>query len=100
VRESVQPGVTGAFYDRNDPDALVETVLAFDTLAVDPAACRAAAERFSVPRFQTRLGAIVADAVSDERPPRTGERPVLASGLLKGARRASRRGEPERSGAR
>jgi glycosyltransferase involved in cell wall biosynthesis len=100
VRESVEPGVTGAFYERNDPAALAETVLAFDALAVDPAACRAAAERFSVPSFQTRLAAIVADAVSDDRPPRPGERPVLASGLLHGARRVSRRNEPTRPAGR
>src|SRR3954462_2084124 len=61
VRESVEPGVTGAFYERNDSAALAETVRAFDPLAVDPAACRAAAERFAVPRFQSRLAAIVAD---------------------------------------
>ena len=96
VRESVQPGVTGVFYERNDPAALAETVLGFDALSVDPAACRAAAERFSVQRFQTRLATIVADAVSDERPPRPGERPVLAAGLLNGGRRSSRRGEPAR----
>jgi glycosyltransferase involved in cell wall biosynthesis len=101
VRESVQPGVTGAFYERNDPAALAETVLSFDTLAVDAAACRAAAERFSVPRFQQRLAAIVADAVSDERPPRPDEqRPVLAAGLLHGGRRASRRNEPARPTSR
>ena len=101
VRESVQPGVTGAFYERNEPAALAETVLAFDALAVDPGACRAAAERFSVPRFQNRLAAIVADAVSDERPPRPGEqRPVLAAGLLHGARRSSRRNEPTRPASR
>jgi glycosyltransferase involved in cell wall biosynthesis len=101
VRESVEPGVTGAFYERNDPAALAETVLAFDTLAVDSAACRAAAEHFSVPRFQHRLAAIVADAVSDERPPRPGEqRPVLAAGLLHGARRSSRRNEPTRAAGR
>jgi glycosyltransferase involved in cell wall biosynthesis len=94
VRESVEPGVTGAFYQRNDPAALAETVLAFDALAVDPAACRAAAELFSVPRFQSRLAASVADAVSGERPPRPGERPVLTAGLLHGGRRAGRRGEP------
>src|SRR5215211_6229183 len=46
VRESVQDGVTGAFYERNAPDALAATVLAFDALAIDPADCRAAAERF------------------------------------------------------
>jgi glycosyltransferase involved in cell wall biosynthesis len=96
VRESVQPGVTGAFYVRNDPAALAETVLGFDALAVDSAACRAAAERFSVPHFQSRLAAIVADAVSDERLPRPGERPVLAAGLLQGGRRSSRRHEPAR----
>jgi glycosyltransferase involved in cell wall biosynthesis len=100
VRESVQSGVTGAFYERNDPAALAETVLGFDALAVDPAACRAAAERFSVPRFQSRLAAIVADAVSDERPPRPGERPVLAAGLLNGGRRSSRRYEPARPAGR
>jgi hypothetical protein len=92
----VQPGVTGAFYERNEPAALAETVLGFDALAVDAAACRAAAERFSVPRFQSRLASIVADAVSDERPPRPGDRPVLAAGLLQGTRRASRRTEPAR----
>ena len=88
VRESVQVGVTGAFYERDDPDALAATVLGFDALAVDPAACRAAAERFSVPRFQNRLAAIVDEATSDERPPRPGERSVLQAGLLHGARRA------------
>ena len=96
VRESVQPGVTGAFYDHNDPAALAATVLAFDALAVSAGACRADAERFGVRRFQSRLQEIVADAVSDERPPRPGERPVLAAGLLQGARRAGRRGEPSR----
>jgi glycosyltransferase involved in cell wall biosynthesis len=99
VRESVQPGVTGAFYERNDPAALAETVLGFDTLVVDSAACRSAAERFSVDRFQTRLSSIVADAVSDERPPRPGERSVLAAGLLQG-RRSSRRNEPSRAAGR
>ena len=87
MRESVEPGVTGVFYERNDPEALAEAVLAFDTTAVDPAVCRAAAERFSVPRFQDRLAAIVAEATSDERPPRPGERSRLQSGLLHGARR-------------
>jgi glycosyltransferase involved in cell wall biosynthesis len=87
VRESVEPGVTGVFYEHNDPEALAEAVLAFDPMAVDPAVCRAAAERFSVPRFQDRLAAIVAEATSDERPPRPGERSRLQAGLLHGARR-------------
>jgi glycosyltransferase involved in cell wall biosynthesis len=96
VRESVQPGVTGAFYEHNDAASLAENVLAFDPLAIDPAACRAAAERFSVGRFQDRLASIVEEATSDERPPRPGERSVLQAGLLHGARRSSRRNEPTR----
>ena len=91
VLESVQEGVTGAFYEANDASALAGTVLAFDALAVDPAACRAAAERFSVLRFQHRLAAIVDEATSDERPPRPGDRSVLQAGLLHGARRSTRR---------
>ncbi len=100
VRESVTPGLTGAFYERNDAAALAETVRAFDALAIDPAACRAAAERFSVQRFQNRLATIVADAMGDERPPRPGERSVLQAGLLHGARRSSRRNEPTRPAGR
>jgi glycosyltransferase involved in cell wall biosynthesis len=94
VRESVRPGVTGVFYDRPDAPSLAEAVLALDDLAIDPAACRAAAEQFSVRRFQDRLAAIVAEATSAERPPRPGERSVLQAGLLHGARRSGRRSEP------
>ena len=90
VRESVREGETGAFYERNEPDALAETVLRFDALAVDPAACRASADRFSVQRFQARLSAIVDEATADERPPRPDERSKLQAGLLNGARRATR----------
>jgi glycosyltransferase involved in cell wall biosynthesis len=96
VRESVQAGVTGAFYERSDPGALAEAVLGFDAMAVDPAACRAAAERFSVQGFQHRLAAIVDDATSGERPPRSGDRSVLQAGLLHGTRRSSRRNVPTR----
>jgi glycosyltransferase involved in cell wall biosynthesis len=89
VPESVRDGVTGAFYERSDPDSLADTLLRFDALAVDPAACRAAAERFSVQRFQERLASIVAEATSDERPPRPEERSKLQAGLLNGARRGA-----------
>jgi glycosyltransferase involved in cell wall biosynthesis len=87
VRESVQPGVTGAFYEWNDPDALAATVLSFDALGIDPADCRAAAERFSVQRFQRRLAGIVDEATSGDRPPRPEERSRLQAGLLHGTRR-------------
>ena len=99
VTESVTEGLTGTFFEPNDPDALAEAVDRFDPLSIDPAVCVAAAERFSVPRFQRSLAAIVAEAVADERPPRPGERPVLSSGLLQG-RRPSRRNEPSRPARR
>src|SRR5215217_1202384 len=76
VRESVEPGVTGVFYERNDPAALAETVLAFDALAVDPAACRAVAERFGAERFRSELARIVDAAIAGERQARDGDRGV------------------------
>ncbi|HWK27105.1 MAG TPA: glycosyltransferase [Solirubrobacter sp.] len=81
VLETVTEGVTGAFYDEG---ALVDVLRAFDPLAVDPAACVAAAQRFSVDAFQARLRRIVAKTTSSPRVP---ER--LGSGLL--PRRLSRR---------
>jgi glycosyltransferase involved in cell wall biosynthesis len=74
VRESVVEGVTGTFYEPCEPTALAAAVRAFDPLAIDRRACRAAAERFGAERFQEQLKRIVADAVRDERPPRPGER--------------------------
>ena len=94
VRESVQPGVTGAFYERNDPEALAEAVLAFDAMAVDPAACRAAAERFSVPRFQDRAGGDRRRGDLRRAPAAPRRALRLRAGLLHGARRSSRRNEP------
>jgi glycosyltransferase involved in cell wall biosynthesis len=92
VRESVSEGVTGTFFTPCDPGALAAAVRAFDPLAVDPRACRVAAERFGAERFREALQRIVADAVRDERPPRPGER--AASRGLAGvpSRRHARRG--------
>ena len=64
VLESVTEGVTGTFYGANDPGALAEAVAAFDDAAIDPAVCRAAAERFGADRFRTRLRALVEEAVA------------------------------------
>jgi glycosyltransferase involved in cell wall biosynthesis len=91
VLESVRAGETGAYYDHDDPEALAEAVEAFDPMAVDPAACVAAAQRFGTARFQSELRAIVAEAVMAERQPRPGERPAVATGLLprRGPRRAA-----------
>jgi len=85
--ETVDEGRTGAFYDdADDPRSLAAAVRAFDPLAVDPSVCVAAAQRFSVERFQQRLRAIVADATT--RSPRAQDRPI--GGLI--ARRSARRG--------
>jgi glycosyltransferase involved in cell wall biosynthesis len=90
VRESVRAGETGAYYERDDPDALADVVAAFDPLSVDPAACVEAAQRFGTARFQEALRRIVAEAVAAERQPRPGDRPTVVTGLL--PRRTTRRG--------
>jgi glycosyltransferase involved in cell wall biosynthesis len=75
VRESVVEGETGTFFERSEPAALAEAVRRFDPLAVDPRACRAAAERFGAKRFRERLRRIVAETTQGERLRRPGERP-------------------------
>jgi glycosyltransferase involved in cell wall biosynthesis len=80
VLESVQAGRTGVYYPYSTPEALGETVAAFDPEAIDPQVCREAAERFGTQRFQAALRGIVAEAVAAERAPRPGER--RSGGLL------------------
>ncbi len=82
VLESVVEGETGAYYPESSPESLAAVVEAFDPMAVDPAACVAAAERFGTERFQASLRAIVAEAVLAERPPRPDGR-AAAGGLLR-----------------
>jgi glycosyltransferase involved in cell wall biosynthesis len=89
VRESVREGVTGAYYQRDDPEALAGAVLAFDPLAIDPAACVETARQFGSDRFRDQLRRIVDRAVEAERAPRPGERPAVVTGLL--PRRTTRR---------
>jgi glycosyltransferase involved in cell wall biosynthesis len=74
VRESVTEGVTGTFFGPCHPDALAAAVRGFDTFAVDPRACVAAAERFGAGRFRAQLKQLVAEAGHAERPPRAGDR--------------------------
>jgi glycosyltransferase involved in cell wall biosynthesis len=89
VLESVREGVTGTYYHRGDAAALAEAVAGFEPMAIDPAACVAAAQRFGTARFQAALRRIVADAVASERAPRPGDRPAVVTGLL--SRRTARR---------
>jgi glycosyltransferase involved in cell wall biosynthesis len=88
VLESVVEGETGAYYATNSPDALAEVVARFDPLAIAPAACVAAAQRFGTRRFQGVMRGIVEEAVAAERAPRPDERPAVV-GLL--PRRTARR---------
>ncbi len=53
--DTVIPGETGIFFHEATPESLAEAVLAFDADAVDPLACRANAERFSVDRFRRAI---------------------------------------------
>ena len=92
VRESVVEGETGTFFGPCDPAALADAVRGFDALAVDPAACRAAAERFGAERFRDSLRRIVAEAVRDERPSRPGERAATRGLAGVPSRRHVRRG--------
>jgi glycosyltransferase involved in cell wall biosynthesis len=96
VRESVVEGETGTFFELSDPDALAEAVRRFDPLAIDPRACRAAAERFGAARFRDELRRIVDETVRDERAPRPGER-AGSRGLARVSRR--RGGETTRRGS-
>ena len=97
VLESVIDGVTGTFYDRNEPDALAAAVAGFDAGAVDPADCVASARRFGTERFKAELAAVVDGAREDARAPRPEERPAPAGLLPLHGRRAGRRGEPART---
>jgi glycosyltransferase involved in cell wall biosynthesis len=81
VLESVVAGQNGVYYPYSTPEALAAAVGAFDPGTIDPATCRATAERFGTQRFQAALRGIVAEAVATERAPRPEERRT-AAGLL------------------
>ncbi len=53
--DTVIPGETGEFFDRQTPDLLREAIEHFNVHAYDPAACRRQAERFSREAFRLRL---------------------------------------------
>lgn len=62
--ETVVEGVTGTFWN-GGPDQLADAVRAFDTGAVDPAACVANARRFDRQAFRDRLYAEVEEAIAN-----------------------------------
>ncbi len=61
--ETVASGATGAFFDRQTPDALEEAVRSFDWQSVDPQRIRAHAETFDVSVFKRKI----ADFVEEKR---------------------------------
>ena len=79
VRETVVEGETGVFFESDEPDALAAAVEAFDPLAVNPAACRANAERFDIAHFRHGVRAVVDEACAS---PRAERRRRPARGLV------------------
>jgi glycosyltransferase involved in cell wall biosynthesis len=61
VLETVVDGVTGLFFDRQEPESLIEAIEEFERRLTtwNPARCRAQAERFSPERFRTELQAFL-----------------------------------------
>jgi len=63
VVDSVIPGVTGLFFDRQTPEALCEAVRRFELVEFDERAIRHHAERFSARAFRAGFGALVDQAM-------------------------------------
>ena len=55
VTETVIPGVTGLFFDRQDWESLVDVLLSFDTHTWDSALIQAHASKFSANRFKEQI---------------------------------------------
>lgn len=64
--DSVIEGETGIFFREPTPESLVAAVLGFDAGAVDPRACRANAERFSVVRFRDEILAALQSLTTEQ----------------------------------
>jgi glycosyltransferase involved in cell wall biosynthesis len=83
VRETVQDGLTGTFFDAPDPAALAAAVAGFDALGVDPAACTTNAARFDSAHFEHGMRTIVDAALAGERAPREARRRRGPRGLTR-----------------
>src|SRR3954447_18759779 len=57
--ETVRAGATGEFFDRPTPEAIRAAVHGFEPDSYDPAAIRAHAENWALPRFQAQIREIV-----------------------------------------
>jgi glycosyltransferase involved in cell wall biosynthesis len=65
--ETVIPGVTGALFHTQSWNAVFEAVTQFDPSAWNPEAIRAAATRFDVSVFETRMKELVSQKVADAK---------------------------------
>jgi glycosyltransferase involved in cell wall biosynthesis len=62
ARDIVTPPDTGLFFDAQTPEAIIAAVERFEALAIDPATCRAQAERFSRTAFRAAMRRVVEEA--------------------------------------
>lgn len=65
--EIVRDGVEGVLVADDGPEAIAAAVLRVEQGRFEPAALRASAERFALPRFRERISAIVAEAAERGR---------------------------------
>jgi len=61
------PAPTGVFFEEQSAAGIAAAVRAFEAMAIDPAACRAQAERFGVQQFRASFADFVKAAVPGKR---------------------------------
>ncbi len=59
IRETVQDGKTGLFYDEQSPKSLIEALKKFEGMEFEPETCRQRAEEFSKEQFNRQFHAFV-----------------------------------------
>jgi glycosyltransferase involved in cell wall biosynthesis len=69
--ETVIEGRTGNFFDEQDPDALADSVTAFDPKQIDPAVCARNAESFAIEQFRKNYLAFLARTLGHQHRVRT-----------------------------
>ena len=60
--ETIVEGVSGVFFDKQTPQAIIETVKRFDPSAYKAEACRSQAKKFSKEEFKERFKFFVEEA--------------------------------------
>ncbi len=65
--DSVVEGRTGLFFDEQTADSLAEVVAGLDEVTIDPAVCRANAERFRPEKFRAAIAALLAKELPKRR---------------------------------